>query len=305
MTIHRQRCVVVGAGPAGLSAALWMDKLGVPFVLLEAGAQLGGELARIHLPIRDLLGVQVGDGRDFLRRVQEQLAGKRWDLRFGTAARRVDIRNHRLETSTGCFEAEAILLTMGLRRRRLSIPGAEAFLGRGLSYSATTDLEALTGQPTVVLGGGDGAFENALILADHCPRVWIAHRGPQATARLEFARRASAHPHITIVPDAELSRLLPGPGSLSGVELATPSGVTVIDASWVVVKIGFDPRTEALVDDDLQRDAHGYIVVDRRLRTSADGVFAAGDLCNPHAPSLAAAIGDGAVAAASIHRYLS
>jgi thioredoxin reductase (NADPH) len=304
MAVERQRCVVVGAGPAGLSAALWLDKLGVPFVLLEASAQLGGELWRINLPIRDLLGVQAGSGRDFIERVRQQLAGLRWDLRFGAGVHRIDPAQRLVETATGALQAEALLLTMGLRRRALELPGATGREGRGLSYSATTDAARLAGQRVLVLGGGDGAFENALFLAERCPQVWLAHRGSRPTARAEFVERAAQVPRLEVIADATLRAIAPHGDALAGVELATARGLRALEASWVVIKIGFVPRTEALPADSPARDAAGYLVVDRHLATSVPGVFAAGDLCNPHAPSLAAAIGDGAVAASAIQRAL-
>jgi thioredoxin reductase (NADPH) len=307
MAVEHQRCVIVGAGPAGLSAALWLDKLGVPFVLLEAGAQLGGELWRINLPIRDLLGVQAGSGRDFIARVQQQLASLRWDLRFGAAVRRIDPAQRRVETATGALQADALLLTMGLRRRALELPDAAGREGRGLSYSATTDAASLAGQRVLVLGGGDGAFENALFLAERCPQVWLAHRGPRPSARAEFvqrAARAARAARLEVIADAELRAIAPQGDALAGVELNTARGPRTLEASWVVIKIGFVPRTETLPADSPARDAAGYLVVDRCLATSVPGVFAAGDLCNPHAPSLAAAIGDGAVAASAIQRAL-
>lgn len=297
-------CLIVGAGPAGLSAALWLERLGVRFLVLERATDFGGEVSRINLPIRDYLGLSATDGRAFVREVARQIAPVRASLRFGIAVARIDPAALRVETSQGTFHARSLILATGVRRRRLEVPGAEALIDRGLSYSGTRDRDRIAGQAVAVLGGGDGALENALLLAAVCPRVVVLHRGQALDGRRSFVERVGAHPRVEVWLDAQVVGLDGGAAGLEAIRLATPGGPQQLAVPWLVVKIGFVPNTEAIEPGALAIDAQGYIDVDRSLRTSATGVFAVGDVANPRAPCIAAAAGDGAVAARGVHDYL-
>lgn len=297
-------CIVVGAGPAGLSAALWLQKLGVSFLLLESRPRLGGELHRINLPIRDYLAVTASDGRAFLQRIEQEMQQRAIPLRLATAALAIDPQSRRVTTQSDVLHARTIVLAMGARRRQLDRPDLREHADRGITNSATRDLERLAGQSVVVFGGGDGAFENALLLAAHCPQVFLVHRGTAARARPEFVGRVAAHDNIEVIRAAQVVAVHGDSDQLTAVKIETAGGTRTLAASWLVVKIGFEPNADAISGDALARDPNGYLLVDQFLRTSVEGVYAVGDLRNPRAPCLAAAVGDGAVAGQEVGRYL-
>jgi thioredoxin reductase (NADPH) len=295
--------LVIGAGPAGLSAALWLDRLGVPAVVLERGSQLGGELARVNLPIEDLLGCPAQNGEELRRLIAAQVGRRGLRVRLGCAVHHLDPATRQVTTSDGVFTAAGLILALGLTRRLLAVPGAEKLLGRGITLSGTTDRQALAGEHPLVLGGGDGAFENALLLAAVCPHVTLLHRGREPVARPAFRRQVAAHPRITVLPEAEVQEVA-GASWLERVRVADPHGSRWLATRWLVVKIGFRPNTGLWGPEALAVDDRGFVQVDRELATSCPGVFAAGDVANPRAPCLAAALGDGAIAARSLFNYL-
>jgi len=297
-------CLVIGAGPAGLSAALWLRRLGLSCLVLERGDQLGGELQRINLPIRDFLGCAASDGRALLGQIEAMVNDRDLPVRFSCAVESLALDRCEVTTSTGVLRARALILALGLRRRVLDLPGEARRLAGGLSYSGTTDRAAIGTGPVAIVGGGDGAVENALILADQCDQVHLVHRGSHFRAQPQLVERVVAHDRIRLWLESEVVELHGAEGKLASVDVATPKGRRNIVVPWLVIKIGFEPNSDVLRATSLILDEAGYVVVDRYLRTSVPAVFAAGDLCNPRAPSIAAAVGDGAVAARGVSQVL-
>lgn len=294
---------IVGAGPAGISTALWLARFRVPLRLLDRATTVGGELLRVNLPIEDYPGLRAADGRAMAARFEEHLHAAGIEPELGVEVRRVDVEGRLLETSVGDVQYDALVLAPGLVRRRLGVPGEDAYRGRGVSYSATTDLAAIAGSVAVVVGGGDGAFENAAILAAVCPSVALVVRGSQPRARPAMRERALKLPNVRLVAETRAVAVEGDGRHVTGLRVAGPAGQSVIPADWIVVKIGFDPATGILADR-IEVDRGGFLRVDRGMRTSVPGVFAAGDAANPHAPSIAAAVGDGAIAARGVLEHL-
>ena len=305
-------CLVLGAGPAGLSAGLWLKKLGLSFIILEKQDRILAEVRRINLPVRDLLGLTAPHGRELAERFQEHVRQAGLPIITGHAAQ---VRNATspFEVSAGSetFQAKTLILATGLRRRRLGLAGEAELLGTSISLSATTDLPRLAGLPVGVVGGGDGAAENALLLAPHCPEVTLIHRGRKLRARSEFVkqltdsktRTASGKP-IGIFAETTVSGLVRHKERLAGVTLDQAGRQSVLALNALVVKIGFEPNREGFERLSLETEENGILCVSRRLETGVPGVFACGDIANPQAPSLAASLGDGAMAAKGVERFL-
>jgi thioredoxin reductase (NADPH) len=295
--------VIVGAGPAGISTALWLRRLQVPLRLLDRGSAIGGELLRVNLPIEDYAGLRAPDGRALANRLEDHLLAASVGVDLGVEVHGVDLNGRRLQTSSGEVPFAALVIATGLARRRLGVPGEDAHRGRGVSYSATTDLAAMVGQEVIVVGGGDGAFENAAILAGVCPRVTVIVRGPEPRARPGILARCLAAPNVTLLTGYRALTVEGNGQSVTGLRVFGPSGERFLSADWIVVKIGFAPET-GLLEDQVALEPEGHIRVDRGMRTSVPGVFAAGDVANARAPSIAAAVGDGAIAARGVLEYL-
>jgi len=296
--------LIVGAGPAGVSAALWSRTLGLHARVLEAAGRIGGQLHSIHFHPLEVAAVEAGNGPAMAATCERQLALAGIDVQPGSTAtgleRSVD-GVWRVSTAGGeAHDAHAVLAATGLRRRRLGVPGESALEDRGVSYSARRDRERFAGQEVVVVGGGDGAYENALLLAEVGCTVTLLVRD-EIRARRMFRDRVAAESRITVVRDARVVELRGGE-RLEAVVYQMDGRIVERPAAAIVIKIGMDPNTEWC--SNLVRDPEGYIVADARGRTSAASVWAAGDLTRPRLPSIATAQGAGAIALADIHGAL-
>src|SRR5205807_7661778 len=193
----------------------------------------------------------------------------------------------------------------GLRRRRLSIPGETEFRGRGLIESGTRDREQLAGKDVCVIGGGDAAAENALLLAEVCPTVTLIHRGRKMRARREFTEQLHTNRCLTVFPESIVRRII-GTERVEAVEIERGGAIQPFEMAvqGVLIRIGWEPNTD-IIAGQLELDERGYVIVGSQQETSIANVFAIGDVANPLAPTIAGAVGAGATAAKVIAARLS
>jgi len=297
-------CAIIGAGPAGLSAATWLRNLEIPFLLVEQEPSIGGDVEHIHGPITNYLGVRAVDGHAFMTEVRHQIEADGLPVLCGRRVLRIEPVQRTVHLPDLCIEARSLVLAMGLRRRELPLPALDRFRGAGVTLSATNDLDHIRGHAVAVVGGGDGAVENALILADLCPRVHLIVRSSTPHGRRSFFERARAHARIAVHMSCEVVDADGDDNGLSAIRVCGPAADDWIPVRHLVTKIGFAPNVEAIVPGALTLNRDGYVVTDAYMRTSVPGVFATGDLRNPRSPSLAAAVGDGALAAREVAFHL-
>jgi thioredoxin reductase (NADPH) len=290
--------IIIGAGAAGLSAALWCDELGLAALVLEADAETGGQLLRVYNPIENYLGVRATDGRALRDMFAAQVEGAEFDLWTQTEIERVDLVAKRIVLRSG-EELQAIFLIIatGVRRRSLDVPGEAEFAGRGVLASGVRDRDSVAGEDVCVVGGGDAAVENALLLAEVCPTVTLVQRGEHLRARAEFVERLRGEHCITVFKEAQLTRIL-GSERVEAVEIMRRGAIKPFQLAvrGVLIRIGVAPNTE-LFREQLTTDARGYVIVTSEHETSVANVFAIGDVANPLAPTIAGAVGAGATAA--------
>jgi thioredoxin reductase (NADPH) len=291
--------LVVGAGTAGVSAALWARSLHLDVEILEAAAEPGGQLLHVHFHPREIPGLLAGDGRAIAGTYARQLAESGIPVRYGARAGALELRETPgVALADGSHAtARAVLIACGARRRRLDVPGERELEDRGVSYSATRDRERLTGRRVVVVGGGDGAFENALLLIGAGCDVTLLARG-SVRARREFRERLADSPRARVLEHTQVVAVL-GQDAVRAVRILDPAGERDLPCEGVVIKLGVVPNTE-WCREQLAHDAEGYLQVDARFATSAPGVWAAGDVVRPLRASVPVAAGHGALAAAAI-----
>ncbi|OYT71352.1 MAG: thioredoxin reductase [Chloracidobacterium sp. CP2_5A] len=301
--------LIVGGGPAGIAAALWGKRLGLNPLLLEAGPQLGGQLLRSYNRSVDCPGFYGLVGADIAERLTTHLL--REGIRFQVnapvtqadcAARAVIVRGE------ATFSGRALVLALGARKRRLGIPGEREFAGRGVSASATRDKEKYRGQEVIIVGGGDGAFEEALMLDEAGARVTLAHRSGTFRARPLYRDRVLTHPRIRVMTHTRLVAI-EGETAVERVRLeVAPPGEAcrqiALPVTGVFLALGVTASTE-LVAGQVDCDADGYILTDRFGATSCPGVWACGDATRPLLSSLSTAFGDGATAAKAAFDWLA
>jgi thioredoxin reductase (NADPH) len=294
--------LIVGAGPGGVSAALWARTFGLATRVLEAGGTAGGQLHHIHHPILNLAGAAEGHGDAIARACADQLEASGAEVRYGVAAAALDAARPAVRDASGAWhEARAVLIATGVRRRRLDVPGEQALEGRGVSWSATQDRARFAGEEVVVAGGGDGAYENALLLADVGCTVTLAVRDTPR-ARAEFRQRVDATPRIDVQERTRVTAVL-GEDRVSAVRLAGPRGEFEVPAAGLVVKVGVIPNSEWCAAT-VERDGEGYLPVDEQCGTSQPRVWAVGDVTHPPLAGVAVALGQGALAVNAIRAAL-
>ncbi|HVG39509.1 MAG TPA: FAD-dependent oxidoreductase [Pyrinomonadaceae bacterium] len=302
-----QDVIIIGAGPAGLSAALWCDELTLDTLALEAADEIGGQLLRVYNPIANHLGTpRVADGRALRDQFADQLKEAEFDLWTNAQVESVDLRAKRVRLKSGeDLSAIALVIATGVRRRRLGIPGEEELAAGGVVESGTRDRDFLAGKDVCVVGGGDAAAENALLLAEVCPTVTLVHRGRQLSARPEFVERIRGEHRITVFYESTLRRII-GEGAVEAVEIYRAKALKPFEMAvrGVLIRVGVEPNTE-LFRDQLETDEHGYVKVSAEQETSVANVFAVGDVSNPAAPTISGAVGAGATAAKVIAARLN
>jgi len=273
-----------------MAAGIWCHRLGLDARIYEGAAELGGQLLHVFSPVPDYPGIPDTDGPDLARRLAEHVRGLDIPVELSCPVERLDAEPLRLQLADGREEVcDAVVLAGGVARRRLEVPGEERFRGRGLSYSVSKELGAVDAREVAVVGGGDAAFEGALLLTHECERIHLIHRDP-LRARPDFRAAVAAEPGIVVHPGARVVGL-EGEAELTGVRLA---GGERIAAERVFVRIGVEPR---ILDSalPLDRDERGYLRVDRFNRC-APGVYAVGDVCSPDAMSVSVAVGHAMIA---------
>jgi thioredoxin reductase (NADPH) len=290
--------IIIGAGAAGLSAALWCEELGLDALVLEAGAEVGGQLLNVYNPINNYLGLRAENGRELRDIFAAQIEDCEFDLWTETEIESVDLRARRVQLRSGEeLQAISIMIATGVRRRRLGIPGEAELAGRGVVQSATRDRELLAGRDVCVVGGGDAAAENALLLAEVCPTVTLVHRGKKLSARAEFVERLRSEHCITVFTESEAQRII-GAEHVEAIEILRRGAIKPFQMAvgGVLIRIGVEPNAE-LFQGQLQQDERGYINVSSEQETSIENVFAIGDISNPRSPTISSATGAGATAA--------
>jgi thioredoxin reductase (NADPH) len=298
--------LIIGAGPAGLAAALWCDELGLDTLVLEQSETVGGQLLSIYNPIENYPGVSAKNGREFLDLLSEKLESADYDLWTNTTIKSVDLKAKRVELqSDEQLQSISIIIATGVRRRQLGIPGETEFAGHGILESASRDREQLAGKDVCIVGGGDAAAENALLLADICPTVTVIHRGRSLKARREFTEQMVGHHSITIFPESVVTRIL-GNAQVEAVEILRKDALKPFQMAVqaVLVRIGVEPNTE-LFREQLTVNEQNYVVVNGEQETNVANVFAIGDVANPLAPTISGATGAGATAAKVIASRLN
>ncbi|HEX8653299.1 MAG TPA: FAD-dependent oxidoreductase [Pyrinomonadaceae bacterium] len=298
--------IIIGAGPAGLSAALWCDELGLDTLVLEQEVEVGGQLLWTYNAIENYPGVRARDGRELRDLFAGQLDGADFDLWTEVLIESVDLRAKRIALRSGEeLRAISIIIGTGVRRRRLGIAGEIELTGRGVVESGTRDRASLEGKDVLVVGGGDAAAENALMLAEVCPTVTLVHRGKRLRARKDFVERLRMDHRITVFTEAVVLRII-GESEVEGVEILRAHAIKPFQMAvrGVLIRIGVEPNTE-LFRDQVHMDERGFIVVTGEQETSIGNVFAVGDVSNPLAPTISGATGAGATAAKVIASRLT
>ena len=301
----QQDVLIVGGGPAGLSAALWCADLGLAVTLLERGSDIGGQLHSIYNPIENYIGVTAPDGREMLSHFRSSVERFSFRRRLNCEVTGLDPNSSHIRLADGEeIGFKVLIIATGVRRRVLGVPGEAEYRGKGIIESGARDKEALAGKRVLIVGGGDAAVENALMISQHAASVKLVHRRSELSARKEFQRELRTRTNVETIFNSVVTRII-GDAHVSAVELRyLPSGEVRIQAfDRVLIRIGVVPNTE-FVRDVVDLDHRDYIKVGPTCETNVAGVFAVGDAANPVSPTISTAVGTGATAAKAAHSLI-
>jgi thioredoxin reductase (NADPH) len=296
--------IVVGAGIAGTTAAMFGRRLGLRVAVVEQmgpGGQIINATRIDNMPgfPQGIAGIELGP----LLHEQADEAGAEFILDT-VEALALDGPQRLLTCSTETLRAPAIIVAAGSTLRNLGIPGEAALAGRGVSHCASCDGPFFRSKRVCVIGGGDAAIDEALVLAEFAAHVTVFHRGAAITAQHTLLERAKSTAAIEIVLATTVEEII-GAGAVTAVRLkdVASGDVRAEQVDGVFVFVGLEPNT-AFLSGLVALDTAGHITTDLMMRTSLDGIFAAGDIRASSVALLAAAAGDGATAAVAAHRYL-
>ena len=293
--------LIIGAGPAGLAAAFWCDQLGLDVLVLEREAEIGGQLHSIYGLIENYPGRRASNGKEFLEFFADGVAEAGFDLWTNVDMSKVDLPGKQVTLSNGeVLRAITIIVATGVRRRRLGIPGEQEFLGRGIIESGARDKDLYAGKDVCIIGGGDAAVENALLLAEVCATVTLVNRSKKLRARSEFAEQLATNHCVTVFKEAVATRIL-GDSEVEAIEILRKDAIKPFQVAvkGVLIRIGVEANSD-LFRDQLELDEKNYIIVNSHQETNVSNVFAVGDVSNPIAPTIISAAGAGATAAKAI-----
>lgn len=318
--------IVVGGGPAGLTAALYTAREGINTLVIERAA-LGGQAAATER-LDNVPGFSMGVlGSEFASQLRQQ--AERFGVEMLQAQDVTVIRQngnyHCVQTADGSeYSARAVLIATGSRYKRLGVAGEDDFIGAGIHFCATCDGPFYKGQPVAVIGGGNSAAEESMFLVKFVEKVTLLVRGDKLTASQVIQEKALNHPQIDIRFNTEVTNFSGGGGKLKSVEIKdqTSGAVETIHPAGVFVFIGLTPNTSILKGTGVETNQWGFVLtghdlvhngqqlpnfVGRKpmfLETSVPGIFAAGDVRQGSTKQVASAAGEGATAALLIREYL-
>jgi thioredoxin reductase (NADPH) len=303
---RQHELVVIGAGPAGLAAAIYTTREDIETVLFEKGV-IGG-LAAITDSVENYPGFAEGVGglelAEQLRKQAERFGAR---IELGEVTHVADEgERKRLKTSEGDVLARAVLIATGTDYRKLGIPGEQEFFGRGVHYCATCDGALFRDKRLVVVGGGNSAAQEGLFLTRFASHIDVLIRRDQWRASDILIEKISKHPKVTVHFNTTTEQIVGENGMVTkviGRDTKTDKAVE-FSADGVFVFVGLVPNTAFLKDSAVEIDERGFIVTDGRLQTKIPGVFAAGDVRHGATMQIASAVGEGATAALMIREYL-
>jgi len=297
--------IIIGGGPAGLTAGLYCARSGLNTLLIEKGV-IGGQITNAER-VENYPGFPKGiSGIDLGQLIHEQATSYGLETLLGEVTKAVPGQRHNLvSTSEGDFAAESIIIASGSQFRKLGVPGEDKLVGKGVSYCATCDGPLFKGKTVAVIGGGDAAITEALYLSKFASSVKVIHRRSQLRASKIFQERAMDEPKIEFIWDTVVTKI-EGDGVVKQLMLKNTKNakISILELTGVFVAIGSEPNS-AQWRGLLPLDEEGYIITNELMETEISGIFAAGDVRHNSARQAITAAGDGATAAISAARFLS
>ncbi|PFL70472.1 thioredoxin reductase [Priestia megaterium] len=300
--------LIIGGGPAGISAAVWCKRLDVECLLLEEQAQLGGQLFTIYNEIIDYPGIQAENGIEMQRKMVQHFMDMDCLYEVNTKVNSIDERSKTVKVKQQETEKEIgytyLILATGSSQRKLGVPGEQQMTDRGEVYSASADGERLKGKRVALIGGGDRAFEGAHLLASQAKQVYLIHRSTHFKAREQYVEKVLSDPGVKVMTDTEVTAIH-GKHHVTSIDLKSKnSECKNLSVDAVLIRLGIAPNVE-LIKEKVTTTQSGLIVINEVHQSSDPSIYAIGDACTtPLFSSISSSAGQGAIVAKYVSSLL-
>ncbi|WP_125379882.1 thioredoxin-disulfide reductase [Streptococcus cristatus] len=297
--------MIIGAGPAGMTAALYAARSNLKVALLERGIY-GGQMNNTA-EIENYPGYARISGPELAEKMFEPLENLGVEHLFGQVEKIEDHGDYKkIITEDEVFETKTVILAPGANHRHLGVPGEEEYNSRGVSYCAVCDGAFFRDEDLLVVGGGDSAVEEAIFLTRFAKSVTIVHRRDQLRAQKLLQERAFANEKISFIWDSVVKEIKGDDRRVTSVvfENVKTGQISESDFGGVFVYVGLDPVSDFVKDLGICDEA-GWIVTDQHMKTAIDGIYAIGDVRQKDLRQITTAVGDGAVAGQEVYKYIT
>lgn len=289
--------IIIGAGPAGVSAAVYALRYKMDIMIITQ--DIGGTALNSHI-IENYAGFPSISGMDLGQKFTEQLKHLNIEIKYDLVTEIIKKDNHFVvKTSGEEFEAKQVIITTGLKRRELNVSGEKEYLGKGVGYCVTCDGFFYKDKVTAVIGGGNSAVSGAVMMGDISKKVYLIHRSDEFKADPAWLEEAENNDKIEIIKNTSVTEIR---GEKFVKEILLNNEKT-LEVDGVFIEIGADPKTEIFKELGLDLN-QGYIKVDDKMRTNIKNLYAAGDIVDFEFKQIAVAVSHGAIAADSAYSDL-
>lgn len=295
--------IIIGSGPAGLSAAVYGRRAGFSTLVIEKNPMSGGQVLNTY-EVDNYLGLPGINGFDMGMKFREHAEKMQAEFIEADVLGVEDMGDYKLvKTTDGDYEAKAVIIASGASHSHLGVPGEEELSGMGVSYCATCDGAFFRGKTVAVIGGGDVAVEDAIFLVRACEKVYLIHRRDSLRAAQSLQDTMLALPNVEVCWNSVVESIN-GEGRVNSITLVHKNGGTKSELAvqGVFIAVGIKPNSESFINN-IAADEKGYLIAGEDCATSMPGVFAAGDIRTKKLRQIVTAVADGANAVEGIQEY--
>lgn len=295
--------IVIGAGPGGLTAALYAARANLKVVILDRGiygGQMNNTAGIDNYPgFVDIQGPELGE------KMYQTATNAGAEFAYGDVQSIVQDGGKKIvKTDSGEYEAGAVVIATGAVHKHLGVPGEEEYAGKGVSYCAVCDAAFFRDEDVAVIGGGDSAIQEGLYLAQSAKSVTVIHRRDQLRAKAELQKKAFENDKMKFIWNAQTEEIVGNGNKVTGVKYKDKETgeEKEIKVAGVFIYVGIQPQTDAFRDLGIT-DEQGWILTDDHMRTKVDGIFALGDVRAKELRQIATAVGEGSIAGQEVYNY--
>ena len=295
--------IVIGAGIAGMTSAIYLKRFGYNVLLLEKESP-GGQLNKISR-IENYPGFTTIDGVTLAFNIYEQIKKLQINYKYGNVIEiKLDGQEKIIKTDKELYKCKAIVLATGRIPNKLNLENEEKLIGKGISYCATCDGSFFKDEDVCIVGGGNSAILESIFLSNICKSVTIIYRGNELKAEEKLLNKMKQTENIRVIYNSVITTLNQNNGILNSIEIKTNQDKKIIKTKGLFVYIGSRPNVSYLKELGINLN-NNYIVVNNEMETNIDGIYACGDAIKKSTYQLSTAVGEATIAANSAKRYLS